>query len=74
MKLYAFSPFHPRDIKASATPATTFTLEVTNPSETDDVDVSFMLNLPFGYNEDTVRKGGKVPQVLQHLYRLHLLS
>ena len=58
LNLYAFSPFHPHDVKESATPAVSFTLEVTNPSEDESVDVSFMLNLPFGYNEDTVRKGG----------------
>ena len=58
LNLYAFSPFHPRDATESATPAVSFTLEVRNPSEEEAIDVSFMLNLPFGYNEDTVRKGG----------------
>ena len=59
MNLYAFSPFHPRDATESATPAVSFSLEVNNPSESEEIEVSFMLNIPFGYNEDTVRKGGK---------------
>ena len=68
LNLYAFSPFHPRDVTESATPAVSFTLEVTNPSEEESVDVSFMLNLPFGYNEDTVRKGGLYSNVFFYYY------
>lgn len=58
MSLYAYSPFHPRDEALSATPATAFSLLLKNPSKSDQLDVSFMMNLPFGYNEDTIRKGG----------------
>jgi len=57
MDLYAYSTFHPRDPFNSAVPAVTFTLNLENTNQFEPADVSFMLNLPLGYQEDTIRVG-----------------
>lgn len=62
LNLYAYSAFHPRGPKESATPAVIFSLDVTNPSN-EEIDVSFMMNLPFGYNDDTIRRGNNFAEI-----------
>lgn len=39
-----------------------FSLDVTNPSN-EEIDVSFMMNLPFGYNDDTIRRGNNFAEI-----------
>ena len=43
-------------------PAVTFSLDIDNPTN-NDVSVSFMLNTPLGYNDDTIRRGGNYAEV-----------
>ena len=62
MSLYAYSSFKPRDPRASAVPSVAFSLDIENPSD-EDAYVSFMLNLPLGYNDDTIRRGGNYAEV-----------
>ena len=62
MSLYAHSSMKPRDPIASSVPAVTFSLDIENPTD-EDVAVSFMLNLPLGYNDDTIRRGGNYAEV-----------
>ncbi len=62
MSLYAYSSFKPRDPRASAVPAVTFSLDIENPTN-EDAEVSFMLNLPLGFNDDTIRRGGNYAEV-----------
>ena len=62
LNLYAFSAFHPRNPKKAATPSVAFVLHITNPYS-EEIDVSFMMNLPFGYHEDTIRRGNNFAEV-----------
>ncbi|XP_065653158.1 uncharacterized protein LOC136071792 [Hydra vulgaris] len=62
LNLYAFSTFHPRNPKKAATPSVAFVLHITNP-HSEEVDISFMINLPFGYHEDTIRRGNNFAEV-----------
>lgn len=62
MNMYAYSTFHPRQPKESATPAVAFSLSVTNPSN-EEMDVSFMMTIPFGFNDDTIRRGNNFAEV-----------
>ena len=62
MSMYAYSTFHPRNAKASATPAVAFSLDISNPTN-EDLKVSYMFNLPFGYQDDTIRRGGNFAEV-----------
>ena len=62
LDLYAYSAFHPRSPKQSATPAVAFSLDITNPTS-EEMDVSLFLNLPFGYNDDTIRRGNNFAEV-----------
>lgn len=57
MDLFAFPSFHPRNPYDSAVPAVTFTLNLENKDSFEPANVSFMLNLPLGYQEDTIRTG-----------------
>lgn len=46
LAVYAYSRFVPGNLNASATPAVTFTLTVSNPSTTNSLNVSLFLSLP----------------------------
>ena len=62
MNLYAYATFHPRQPKEAATPAVAFSLSVTN-TGSEEMDVSFMLTMPFGFNDDTIRRGNNFAEV-----------
>ncbi len=62
MTLYAYSSFKPRDPRASTVPAVAFSLDIENPTN-EDIDASFMFNLPLGFNDDTIRRGGNYAEV-----------
>ena len=62
LNLYAYSTFHPRYPAKSTTPAVAFSLDINNPSS-ETLSVSFMMNLPFGYNDDTIRRGNNFAEI-----------
>lgn len=64
MDLYAYPASHIRNPYASAVPAVAFTIGLTNKDEKEPVTASFLLNLPLGYQDDTIRMGDNYGEVV----------
>lgn len=64
MDLYAYPAFHPRNPYTSAVPAVAFTIGLTNKEKKEPVKASFLLNLPLGYQDDTIRMGDNYGEVV----------
>ncbi|KAK3748066.1 hypothetical protein QZH41_014759 [Actinostola sp. cb2023] len=64
MDLYAYSSFQQRNPYHSAIPSVAFTLSLENQDQHEPMNVSFLLNLPLGYQDDTIRIGDNFGEVV----------
>lgn len=64
MDLYAYPSFHPRDPYNSAVPAVAFTIGLKNKDKKEPITASFLINLPLGYQDDTIRMGDNYGEVV----------